>query len=109
MTPFAVGGLTLAASALGLLAVFNALWHHAGSSAALDANENVALLTWILGWCLLVGATAAMVVWLIAATRDALAHRRVSLVNVSLFVAYAAVMIIAVTIAPLWGAGAATA
>lgn len=109
MTASAVGVLAMAVGALGLLAGFNALWHHAGSAAALDANEDIALLAWILGWCLLVNAAVAVAVWLIAVVRNAHEHRRASLANVTVFVVCVVVMMYAVAITPLWGTGAAAA
>ena len=64
---------------------------------------------WILGWCLLMFASIAVALWLIAAIRDARARLRVSLVGVAVLAVSVALIAIAVTIAPLWGSGAGTA
>lgn len=109
MTPAGAGALAAAVGALGLLAGHDALWNHAGSAAASDATEDIAVLAWVLGWCLLACAAVGVAAWVIAVIRNALASRRASIANPSVFVVCVAIVLWAVTIAPLWGAGAAAA
>ena len=109
MTPPAAGVLAAAATALGLLATFNAIWHDPRGAGALDAREGFAIIAWLLGWVFLVGTVIAAVAWLVAAIRDAIAERRASIINAITFTATIAITILAVIIAPLSGTGSAQA
>jgi hypothetical protein len=108
LTPAAAGVLATAVGALVLLLVFRGLWHNATSTAALDANEGLATLTWLAGWGLLIAAVIASVSFLAAAIHDVVRHGQASLINVIACAASIAVVIAAVTISPAWGTGSAT-
>ena len=108
MTSPGAGVLAAAATALGLLATFNALWHGPRGGVALT-TEGFATIAWVLGWVLLVAAVFAAAAWLVAAIRDAIAERRASIINAIMFAATIAIMILAVIIAPLSGTGSAQA
>jgi hypothetical protein len=95
--------LALATGAVLSLWAYNWLWvRNAGAPAALDATENLAVLAWLVGWLLVTCAAGAAVVLLVAVIRR-LAARMLPLVDIVAFGAATALIVAAVSLAPLWG------
>lgn len=102
-----VTALVLAVGAVLALWVHNMLWtQNAGDPIALDAGEGAATIAWFVGWMLVIGASVASVVLLMVVIRRIIA-RTMPLIDVIALVLAAALIVFAVILAPLWGAGSA--
>ncbi|WP_426321692.1 hypothetical protein [Microbacterium sp. E-13] len=97
--------LALSTGAVLSLWLYNALWvGNAGNPAALDAAENVAMLTWMVGWLLVVCAAGAAAVLLVSVIRR-IATRVLPLIDIVALGGSTALIVVAVSLAPLWGTG----
>lgn len=95
--------LALSTGAVLSLWAYHSLWvRNAGTPAALDATEDLAVLAWLVGWLLVTCAAGAAVVLLVAVTRR-LAARVLPLIDIVAFGAATVLIVAAVSLAPLWG------
>ncbi len=102
LTALAAWAVGLAAGAACALWWYNSLWvQSAGNPMALDANENLAALAWVVGWLLIACAACLSAVVLVRAIRRS-ASRRPILDSVALGVTLL-LLVGAVMSAPLWG------
>lgn len=74
-----------------------------------DALETLFLITWLLGWALLAGATLITGGYAVQLVRHTRARLPVSAVNTGLLLAALALIIVVVLLYPLWGSGSAPA
>ncbi len=100
-----VVALALSTGAVLSLWLYHALWiRNAGNPVALDAAENVAMLAWMAGWLLVACAAGAVVVLLVAVIRR-IATRVLPLIDIVALGGSTALIVGAVSLAPLWGTG----
>lgn len=107
LTALGLVTLALAAGAALSLWIYNTLWvQSAGVPAALDANENTAVVTWLVGWLLVAASAAGAVVLLIRVFRR-IPRGRPALLDVFALGATVTLIATAVALAPLWGTASA--
>ena len=100
---WSVAAFALAATAVVALSVHRAAWFHTESA------ESIAVLAWLLGWLLLACAVIVTGVSLIAVLRRVFYRRPVPLVEAAVLCACVVLIVIAITMAPMWGTGSGQA
>ncbi|MFS0733536.1 hypothetical protein ABC304_16250 [Microbacterium sp. 1P10UB] len=104
-TAVGVTAAALAAAGVACLLLHRSLWiDRAGDPVALDANEGVATLAWLLGWSLVLCAGATAVVLLCLVVIQIVVRGR-SLGGGIALVVTTVLIVAAGFLAPVWGTG----